>query len=136
MSKAPAGPATAGQESKQNRSTERRQLVVGEGITLKADIEHCEELTVRGQLESSLRSQRVEVVHGGVLKGRIDTDHAVIEGKLEGTLTVRTMLILKRNGHLSGKVRYKRLEIEDGGTIAGDVGPLGEGADEATAPAS
>ncbi len=102
------------------------ELVVGQGIRLKATIDHCDALTVRGWLESSLRSRRVEVARGGVLMGEIDADEAVIDGRVDGSLTVRKRLVLRPHGEVRGTVRYARIEIADGGTIAGDFGPLAD----------
>ena len=88
---------------------------------------------MRGQLESSLRSQRVEVVQGGVLMGDVDADEAVIDGRFDGHLTVRGRLILRAHADLRGTIRYHRLEVADGGRVSGDIGPLADAPAE-TAP--
>jgi hypothetical protein len=47
--------------------------------------------------------------------------NAEIAGTFEGTLNVRQKLWIRATGKVSGTVRYGRIEIEEGGQIAGEI---------------
>jgi cytoskeletal protein CcmA (bactofilin family) len=42
-------------------------------------------------------------------------------------LTARESLVIRGSGHVSGTIRYGRLQIEEGGQIDGDVKSLAAG---------
>lgn len=50
-----------------------------------------------------------------------EIEHAEIAGTFEGTLTVRQKLWIRSTGKVTGTVRYGKIEIEEGGQIAGEV---------------
>ncbi|MFI4988875.1 MAG: polymer-forming cytoskeletal protein, partial [Alphaproteobacteria bacterium] len=58
-------------------------------------------------------------------KGAAEIEGAEVSGHYEGSLTVRNNLLIHSTGHVSGTIRYGRLQIEQGGEINGDVKSLG-----------
>ena len=58
--------------------------------------------------------------------GKAGIDMAEIRGCFEGELTVRKQLIICATGKVSGKIRYGKLSIEEGGEISGDIAALSE----------
>jgi cytoskeletal protein CcmA (bactofilin family) len=101
---------------------EGRKLIVGREIVLSGQITSCERLVVEGRVEASLSESRfIEIAESGVFKGMAEIEHAEIAGTFEGTLTVRQKLWIRSTGKVTGTVRYGRIEIEEGGQIAGDV---------------
>jgi cytoskeletal protein CcmA (bactofilin family) len=108
-----------------------KKLVVGRDICLSGEITACDTLVVEGQVEASLTDSRMfEVTESGDFKGKVEIDIAEIRGRFEGELTAKTRLIIRRTGVVSGTIRYRVLEIEQGGEIAGTVEVLPEEADE------
>ena len=104
-----------------------KKLVVGKDICLSGEITACDTLVVEGQVEASLQGSRVfEVAECGDFKGNVE-----IRGKFEGELVANSRLIIRRSGIATGNIRYRELEIEQGGRISGSVEVLpetGEGA--------
>jgi cytoskeletal protein CcmA (bactofilin family) len=101
---------------------EGRKLIVGREIVLSGQITSCERLVVEGRVEASLSESRfIEIAESGVFKGMAEIEHAEIAGTFEGTLTVRQKLWIRSTGKVTGTVRYGRIEIEEGGQIAGEV---------------
>jgi cytoskeletal protein CcmA (bactofilin family) len=101
---------------------EGRKLIVGREIVLSGQITSCERLVVEGRVEASLSDSKViEIAESGVFKGMAEIEHAEIAGTFEGTLTVRQKLWIRSTGKVTGTVRYGKIEIEEGGQIAGDV---------------
>lgn len=118
------GPDTSkGRES--SRDT-RGRLVVGPGIHFKGEIRACETLEVAGLVEAELPARALVVGEGGRFKGAAHVEEATISGRAEGELTVRGRLSIAAGGEVTGRVRYRELQIEAGGRIAGDIGVLEE----------
>jgi cytoskeletal protein CcmA (bactofilin family) len=101
---------------------ERRTLVVGRGITLHGTINDAERLVVEGTVEAStIRAAELSVIHGGVFKGEIEVEEAEIAGTIDGVITARTSLIVRASGSVMGRARCRRLQVEDGGQLSGQV---------------
>jgi cytoskeletal protein CcmA (bactofilin family) len=103
-------------------STEGRKLIVGREIVLSGQITSCERLIVEGRVEASLSDSRfVDIAESGVFKGIAEIENAEIAGTFEGTLNVRQKLWIRSTGKVTGTVCYGRIEIEEGGQLAGEV---------------
>lgn len=107
--------------SKNERHT-GSQLIVGPDIKLKgAEITDCDTLVVEGTVEASMDSRVIQIAEHGVFKGTVSIDIAEIHGRFEGELTARDQLIVHNSGRVSGKIRYGKIQIEEGGEICGDM---------------
>lgn len=106
-----------------------KKLVVGREITLAGEITDCDVLVVEGTVRASLQdSRRFEISETGVFEGKVEIDVAEIKGRFEGEMTARGRLLVRRTGHVIGRIRYAELEIERGGQISGDVQVIAEAA--------
>ena len=104
-----------------------KKLVVGKDICLSGEITACDTLVVEGQVEASLKGSRVfEVAECGDFKGTVEIEIAEIRGKFEGELIANSRLIIRRSGFVTGNIRYRELEIEQGGKISGSVEVLSD----------
>jgi cytoskeletal protein CcmA (bactofilin family) len=98
------------------------QLFVGPNIKLKGvEISDCDVLIVEGHVEATVNSKAMQIAKPGTLKGVAVIDVAEIDGEFSGELTAHTRLIVRGTGRVSGKIRYGRLIVADGGEISGDV---------------
>ena len=103
------------------------RLIVGPDIKLKgAEITDCDTLVVEGRVEASMDSRVIQIAEHGVFVGKAGIDIAEIRGRFEGELTARKQLIIRATGKLSGKVRYGKVAIEEGGELSGDIAALPE----------
>lgn len=104
-----------------NAKSESR-LTVGPNIKLRGvEIEDCDTLVVEGYVEASMDSRVIEIAESGVYKGKVEIDIAIVRGRFEGELTARERLVVDESGDVSGKIRYGRLAIEEGGRVHGDL---------------
>jgi cytoskeletal protein CcmA (bactofilin family) len=104
-----------------NEEADNKRLMVGKGISLNGKISSCDRLIIEGNVEAELEDcHTIEVAESGTFKGTAEIAGAEISGRYEGSLTVRETLLIRASGHVSGTVRYGRLQIEDGGEINGD----------------
>ena len=98
------------------------QLFIGPNIKLKGvEISDCDVLIVEGQVEATVNSKAMQIAKPGTLKGVAVIDVAEIDGEFSGELTAHSRLIVRGTGRVSGKIRYGRLIVADGGEISGDV---------------
>ncbi|HYB10335.1 MAG TPA: polymer-forming cytoskeletal protein [Alphaproteobacteria bacterium] len=105
---------------------ESKKLIVGRDISLNGKIASCDRLIVEGKVEAELQDcHTIEIAESGTFKGAAEIENAEVSGRYDGSLTVRDGLIVRSTGHVSGTIRYGRIEIERGGEINGDVKSLG-----------
>ncbi|MBB2176896.1 polymer-forming cytoskeletal protein [Gluconacetobacter johannae] len=103
-------------------SAERRTLVVGRGISVQGTIQDAERLVVEGTVESSMiHATELQVAQGGMFRGEIEVEDADLAGTIDGTLTVRGSLTIRTTGRLIGKAKCRRLQVEDGGQVTGQL---------------
>lgn len=120
-----------------NAQEEGSRLIVGSNIKLKGvEITDCDVLVVEGRVEAAMDSRIIRIAESGTFVGTASIDVAEIRGRFEGELTARKKLVVHATGKISGKVRYGKVSIEDGGEICGDVAALASRpASAASAPA-
>ncbi|WP_179193577.1 bactofilin family protein [Acetobacter orientalis] len=101
---------------------EQRTLVVGRGISVQGTVQDAERLVVEGTVESSMISAKeLVVMPGGLFRGGVEVESAEIAGTVDGSLTARGGLTLRATGRLLGKAACRRLKVEDGGQITGQL---------------
>lgn len=64
--------------------------------------------------------------------GRIQADHVIINGAVQGPVVANELLELQPKARIEGDVSYKALEMHQGATISGQLKPMlaGEDADK------
>ncbi|MCK9819772.1 polymer-forming cytoskeletal protein [Komagataeibacter oboediens] len=119
------------------KENDRRTLVVGRGISVQGTIQDAERLVVEGTVESSLiNASELQIAQGGVFKGEVEVEDAELAGTIDGTLTVRGSLTIRSTGRLLGKAKCRRLKVEDGGQVTGQLEMITAPAAPAAAPAT
>ena len=98
------------------------KLTVGPNIKLKGvEITDCDTLVVEGLVEATMDSRVIEISERGAFKGSAEIDMAEIHGQFDGNLTVRQKLTIYATGKVTGKIRYGKVVIEEGGQLTGDI---------------
>lgn len=124
---APSAPAANAETVHRPEEVTGSRLIVGPNIKLRGvEIDDCDTLVVEGRVEATMVSRAIQIAEQGAFKGTADIEVAEIRGGFEGELTVRGRLVVHATGRVSGKVRYGKLLVQEGGEITGDVGTLGE----------
>lgn len=114
------------------------QMIIGPKIRMKGvEIADCDTLVVEGHVEATMDSRVIQIAPDGTFTGTAAIDNAEIRGTFSGELTVRKCLNIHATGKVSGKIRYNKMIIEEGGEICGEVVKLTENGQYASArPAS
>jgi len=101
------------------------RLIVGPDVKLKgAEILDCDTLVVEGRVEATMDSRVIRIAENGSFAGKVSIDIAEIHGSFEGELTARSQLIIHATGKVTGKIRYGKLVIDEGGELCGDINAL------------
>ena len=117
--------AESGAETTGMEATGESRLIVGPEVKLKgAEILDCDTLVVEGRVEATMDSRVLRIAEKGAYKGTVGIDIAEIHGHFEGELTARKQLLIHATGRVSGKIRYGKILIEEGGELSGDVQSL------------
>ncbi|MGH8852538.1 MAG: bactofilin family protein [Casimicrobiaceae bacterium] len=127
----PAAPArTAAQAAV--AETAGSKLFIGINIKLKGvEISDCDVLVIEGHVEATVHSKAMQIDKPGTLKGTALIDVAEVHGDFSGELTARTRLVVHGTGRVSGKIRYGKLIVAEGGELSGDVKRIDESEEQA-----
>ena len=96
-------------------------LMIGEGVTITGTIKANNQVTIQGTIDGDIECNSVTINKSGNVKGKIKTDTMTVEGKAEGEMNVNTVLNIKSEGHVNGKVFYGEIQIDEGGKISGEI---------------
>lgn len=119
---AKSAPDSAPAQSAAEPATLVAKLVVGPGVKLKgAEILDCDTLLVEGRVEATMDSRFIQVADQGSFDGKVNVDIAEIHGRFNGELTARQQLVIHSTGRVSGKIRYGKIVVHEGGELSGDV---------------
>jgi cytoskeletal protein CcmA (bactofilin family) len=98
------------------------KLTVGPNIKLRGvEITDCDTLVVEGMVEATMDSRVMQIAEIGAFKGSAEIDYAEIHGEFSGDLTVREKLVIYSTGRVTGKIRYGKVVIQEGGQLMGDI---------------
>jgi len=103
------------------------KLIVGPNIKLKGvEIHDCDTLVVEGRVEATMVSRAIQIAETGAFNGKVDVEVAEIRGHFQGEMTARKRLVIHASGRVSGKIRYGKMLVQEGGEMTGDIGTLNE----------
>ncbi len=101
------------------------KLIVGPNIKLKGvEIDDCDTLVVEGRVEATMVSRAIQIAEHGAFSGKVDVDVAEIRGAFQGEMTARRKLVIHASGRVSGKIRYGKMLVQEGGEMSGDIAAL------------
>lgn len=99
----------------------RGVLIIGEDAVLKGEVKNGNRIEIWGYVEGGVRASDVIVHEGGKLFGTLNSENAEIRGTIQGDVRVQQLIQIKRTGQASGKIKYGRLSMEEGGELTAHV---------------
>jgi cytoskeletal protein CcmA (bactofilin family) len=98
------------------------ETTLGEGVTFRGELSFERLLRIDGTFEGELLSQgKVIVGPKGKVKANLNLREAIIEGVIEGNITVQEKLELRGQASIRGDIKAKSLVVDDGVEILGVV---------------
>lgn len=100
-------------------------LHVGRGLKLEGKIQSCDTLMIEGDVKATIESGTLTISETGDVSGDATVDEAEINGRFDGTLTVKNCLTINATGRVTGVVLYGELKVEQGGQVSGEIQAAG-----------
>jgi cytoskeletal protein CcmA (bactofilin family) len=122
-------------------STDAGISIVGIGMTMEGDTETDGSLRIEGTIRGNVRAGKSVVIgKDGLLEGSIYTQEAVIAGRVLGSVYAESHLELHATSQISGEIQARRLSVEDGAALQGQMavgqGPVKHAPTLGSAPSS
>ena len=96
--------------------------IIGPGMQVVGDCVTEGTLRVEGSLLGSVYAGKAVVVgKEGMIRGEIRTNDALIAGEVSGTLMAASRLELQPTSRVDGKIRARRLQLEEGAVLNGEI---------------
>jgi len=94
---------------------------IGVGTEITGDVSTNGDIRFDGLLTGNLKTKgKVVIGETGAVKGEINCKNSVVEGKVEGKISVGELLTLKATSSLTGDIVTRRLAIEPGAKFSGN----------------
>ena len=91
---------------------------IGAEVVISGDITTSAQLHVDGRVDGSVRCKQLCQGATGIVAGDIVTDEARIAGKVEGTVSGKTV-VLEASARVSGDISYETISIAAGARVDG-----------------
>jgi len=100
---------------------------IGVGTEITGDVSTNGDIRFDGVLTGNLKTRgKVVIGETGSVKGEINCKNSVVEGKVEGKISVVELLTLKATSILLGDIVTRRLAIEPGAKFSGNCSMTAE----------
>jgi cytoskeletal protein CcmA (bactofilin family) len=108
------------------------ETVLGRSMLLKGDLSGREDLLIEGQFEGSvtLAEHCLTVGPNGQVKGEIQARQVVVQGAVNGNITAREKIEIRKSGRVVGDLVAAGIAIEDGAYFKGSIDIVREQAGE------
>lgn len=120
--------------AKQREESEGSDVVsiIGPGMVVDGDCSSDGTIRVEGRVEGNVRAKKAVVVsEDGVVVGDIETQDAVVAGRVRGSILAKSRLELKASCRVEGDIGSRRVKLEEGGQVDGRIS-MGDGKLERT----
>jgi len=96
--------------------------IIGPGMKIVGNIETDGTVRIEGIVDGSIKAGKAVVIgKQGTVNGDIKTQDAVISGRVDGTLVAASRLELQATCHIEGEVHTRRMQLEEGAVLNGNV---------------
>jgi len=96
---------------------------IGKSVVIKGELSGSEDLYLDGQVEGNihLKGNNLTVGPNGQVKANVEAKGVIVQGKLEGNLTVSDRVDLRKSAIVTGDIATQRISIEEGAYLKGKV---------------
>ncbi len=96
--------------------------IVGPGMKIVGDCSSDGTIRVEGKVDGSVKAGKSVVVgKDGKVKGDISTQDAIIAGEVNGSVTAESRVELQSTCRVQGDIRSRRVKLEEGGQVDGQL---------------
>ena len=102
----------------------KEMTIIPENTKLEGHIEATGRVLVVGSFTGTMKVNALEVSKGGSVNATVEAEDAVIGGEFNGEMVCKAELLITSKGVVKGKLLYRSLRIESGGSIDATVSKL------------
>jgi cytoskeletal protein CcmA (bactofilin family) len=96
--------------------------IIGTGMQVVGDCTTDGTLRIEGTVEGTVKAGKAVVVgKDGLVDGHVETQDAVIGGRITGSLVAASRLELQATAVVDGEIRARRMQLEEGAILNGSV---------------
>lgn len=96
--------------------------IIGPGMKVIGDCETDGTLRIEGIVEGTVRAGKAVVIgKDGSVKGDVVTQDAIIGGRVSGSIVAESRLELQATCFIDGEIRARRIKLDEGGTVNGQI---------------
>jgi cytoskeletal protein CcmA (bactofilin family) len=96
--------------------------IIGPGMKVTGDCETDGTLRIEGTVEGTVRAGKAVVVgKDGSVLGDVVTQDAIIGGRVSGKVVAESRLELQSTCIVDGEIRARRIKLDEGGRLNGQV---------------
>lgn len=100
----------------------QRKFIMGPNDSLEGKLVYDGSVHVDGRAEGEFRvTGNLDVASGATARILIEAANVTVKGAVEGSVSARDKLTLGKNARLSGDIVVRRLQIDDGASLNGNV---------------
>src|SRR3990172_5632796 len=110
------------------RLAEPNVAYIGEGVTIKGEINVPDVIVVEGTVEGDVTARSIRIGTTGCIRGNVVASEADVHGSLSENAEVKQFLLVRATGRIEGNVTCGDVQVEKGAVLAGGgFSGLGEG---------
>lgn len=96
--------------------------IIGPGMRVNGDCHTEGTLRIEGHIKGTVRAGKAVVISKeGTVEGDVVTQDAIIGGKVTGSVVADSRLELQATCSIDGEIRARRIKLDEGGRINGNV---------------
>ncbi len=124
--------ATLSGSSSMTTTTNQNQTYLGRSVVLRGELTGTEDLVIEGQFDGNINVQDNSLTVGpeGHVKAEVRARRVVIHGSLNGNISAREKIEIRKSGHVEGDLLAASIGIEEGAYFKGSIEILREEAQE------
>lgn len=97
--------------------------VIGETVMIRGELVAEEDVIIQGKIDGIIyfKNNRLEVDCNAQLKANTFVKSMVLYGEINGDVCASEHVLIKKSGHILGKIRSPRFTLESGGILMGGI---------------
>ena len=105
--------------------------IVGPGMKVVGDCSSDGTIRIEGQVEGSVKAAKSVVIgKEGVVLGDVVTQDAIVAGRVNGSVSAESRVELQTTCRVQGDIRSRRIKLDEGGQVDGQLHMGGRGAEK------
>lgn len=107
--------------------------IIGPGMKVVGDCSSDGTIRIEGQVEGSVKAAKSVVIgKEGAVLGDVVTQDAIVAGRVNGSVSAESRVELQATCRIQGDIRSRRIKLDEGGQVDGQLHMAGRSADKAT----